>query len=65
MSDRAVTLLVSLAPGSTAFRLDGAGDGGRMVLDFDRSQLAKAIEVYALLAPSAGEERVVQVVFEP
>lgn len=62
--DDAVQLVVSLAPGATAFRLDGQGDGGRIALDFDRTQVGAALAVYSLIAPTDGEDRLVRVRFE-
>lgn len=58
------TLTVRLAPMTTAFRLDGEGDGGRLVLDFSRDEVAAALAVYALLAPTPGEERLARVTVE-
>jgi len=59
-----IVVLMTLAEGATAFRLRGDGDGGRMALDFDRSQVAQAVGAYALMVDEDAEQRLVRVTFE-
>jgi len=62
VADR-VTLLMTFAPGATAFRLDGDGDGGRMALVFGREDIVNAIAAYTMFSGDDGP-RTVRVTFE-
>ena len=48
MSNEPTTFLATFKPIQSAVRLDGQGDGGEMVLTFDRSQMAAVLEAWAL-----------------
>ena len=58
-----ITLDMTLAPGATAFRLDGDGDGGRMALVFGRDDVMNAIGAYTMFHDENGP-CVVKVSFE-
>ena len=42
-----IELVAYFKPVASAVRLDGEGDGGEMVLTFDRSQVANAVAAWA------------------
>ena len=42
-----VTFLATFKPIQSAVRLDGQGDGGELVLTFDRSQMAEVLRAWA------------------
>jgi hypothetical protein len=48
-----IRVVASFKPIASAVRLDGRGDGGEMVLAFDRSQMAAVLEAWAMYADAA------------
>ena len=45
-----VTFLATFKPIQSAVRLDGQGDGGELVLTFDKKQMAEVLRAWALYA---------------